>query len=521
MDAVEREQSNDDWDVIVIGSGIGGMAAAAALSKVGHKVLLLEQYQTLGGLTHSFSREGFTWDVGIHYLSGIAPGDRMREIIDWLSYTPIEFTSMGAVYDNLHIGDAPPLSLSRPYEAQERDFKDRFPDEAEAIEAWTAALREGQEAMLKIFPTRAMPELFGSVLHWWNGRAIERWCGRTTQQVIDEITQNPHLAAAFAAQWFDHGGRPSKASFAMHALISGSYLQSGAWYPVGGGAAFAEHILPTITAGGGEARAGVRVEALMFEGGRVVGVKTSDGEEIRADVVISDIGARETVNHLLPADCGHNDWIAEIRSLPPSLAHFSLFMGFEGDIEDAGATHSNHWIYPTGAVDALWTDAPKGAPPGMFASFASLKDPSHDPGPMQKHAGEFVAWTDWSTVAKWADTVSGARGEDYRAFKAQVEEIMFAQFKKYFPEVAELVVFRELSTPLATAAITGHHEGGFYGLDVTPERVMSDALRAKTPIKGLYLAGQDVACPGVPGALWGGLLSAASVDPNVFRKFRE
>jgi len=180
---------------------------------------------------------------------------------------------------------------------------------------------------------------------------------------------------------------------------------------------------------------------------------------------------------------------------------------------------SNHWIYPTGEVDVVWTDAPNGVPRGMFVSFASLKDPSNDPGPPQKHAGELVAWADWSTVAKWADTVSGARGNDYRAFKAQVEEVMFAQFKKYFPEVAELVVYRELSTPLATAAITGHHEGAFYGLDVTPERAVSDALRAKTPIEGLYLADQDVASPGVPGAMWGGLLAAASVDPKVFKHF--
>ena len=238
---------NTHWDAIVIGSGMGGMTAATALSKVGNKVLLLEQYQTLGGLTHSFSLEGFTWDAGIHYLSGIAPDDGMRDLLDWLCDTPIEFTPLGAVYDNLHIGDAPPMPLSRPFEAQERDFKDRFPDETEAIEAWTSALREAREAMIKIFPTRAMPELLGSVWQWWNGRAIDRWCKRTTQEVIDEITDNPELAAAFAAQWFDHGGRPSKASFAMHALISASYLESGSWYPVGGGAVFADHILPTIT----------------------------------------------------------------------------------------------------------------------------------------------------------------------------------------------------------------------------------------------------------------------------------
>lgn len=508
------------WDAIVIGSGMGGMTAAAALSNVGHKVLLLEQYQTLGGLTHSFSREGFTWDAGIHYLSGIAPGDRERNLLDWLSDTPIEFTSMGAVYDNLHIGDAAPLSLSRPYEAQERDFKDRFPDQAEAIEAWTAALREGREAMHKIFPTRAMPELLGTALQWWNGRAIERWCGRTTQEVIDEITDNPELAAAFAAQWGDHGGRPSKASFAMHALISASYLESGSWYPVGGGAAFAEHILPTIAAGGGEARAGARVETLLFESDRIVGVRTADGEEFRADVVISNIGARETVNHLLPVDCGHQDWIDEIRSLPPSIAHFSLFLGFEGDVEDAGATRSNHWIYPTGQVDALWTDAPDSPPPGMFVSFASIKDPGHDPGPSQKYAGEMLAWTDWSTVENWVGMGPGTRGDDYRSFKARVEDSMFAQFEAYFPELAKLVVFRDLSTPLTTTAITGHHQGAFYGLDVTPERVMSGALQAKTPVPGLFLAGQDVASPGIPGALWGGMLAAASVDPKLLKQIR-
>lgn len=146
------DADRNGWDASVIGSGIGGMAAGAALSKLGHKVLLLEQYQTLGGLTHSFSMDGFAWDAGIQYLNCVAPGDRERDILDWLADAPIEFTSMGAVYDNLHIGDATPLSLSRPYEAQERDLKDRFPDEARAIEAWIAALKEGREAVMKVTP---------------------------------------------------------------------------------------------------------------------------------------------------------------------------------------------------------------------------------------------------------------------------------------------------------------------------------------------------------------------------------
>lgn len=182
------------WDVIVIGSGMGGMVTAAALSRVGHKVLLLEQYSSLGGQTHSFSRDGFSWDVGIHYLGKMgAPEQREKAILDWLTDTPIEFAPMGAVYDTLHIGDAQPLQLSRPAEAQKLDLKERFPEEGDAIDAWYNAIHDG-----------------------------------------------------------------------------------------------------------GEARAGVTVESLLFDDDCVVGVATTDGEELYADKVVSDIGARETVDRLLP-----------------------------------------------------------------------------------------------------------------------------------------------------------------------------------------------------------------------------
>ena len=521
MDEASRNiESDEKWDVIVIGSGMGGMAAAAALSKVGKKVLLLERHQTLGGLTHSFSREGFTWDVGVHYLSSMAPGDRMRDLLNWLCDKPMEFVSLGSIYDVLHIGTEEPLSLSRPYEAYEMDLKDRFPDHAEAIGAWTQALREGHEAMYKVFPTRSMPEIAGDVLDWLNRGVIEKYCARTTQEVIDDLTDNPVLAAAMSAQWGDHGGRPSKASFAMHATIAASYLISGSWYPVGGAATYAEHIIPTITKHGGEVRAGVAVEKLLVEDGTVVGIRTGDGEEIRAQTVISGVGARETIDQLLPHRVGPEDWIAEIRALPSSIAHFNMFLGFEGDIEAAGATKANHWIFPTGKTDVLWTTAPDEAPPQMTFAIGSLKDPAHDPGPKQKHTGQLIVWTDWSSVSKWANQPAGDRGEDYADFKRRAEDTLMAMFERHFPDLAKLLVYQELATPLSTVSFTGHREGAFYGLDVTPKRVMCDALRAKTPIPGLFLTGQDVVSPGIPGALMGGLLSAASVDPKVLRLMR-
>lgn len=505
------------WEVIVIGSGMGGMVAAAALSRLGHRVLLLEQYDSLGGQTHTFSRDGFSWTAGIHYLGCMGPEQREKAILDWLADTPIELASMGTIYDTLHMGDTPSITLSRPTAAQKLDLQERFPNEGDAIDAWFHAILQGQQALTTLTRARAMPAAIGAVLKWWNRRSIKRWCERTTAEVVNDLTDNPELAAVFSAQWGTFGGRPGTASFAYHATVIGSYLENGGFYPVGGGSAIAEHLLKTITSAGGEARAGVTVESLRMENGRVVGVLTADGTAIDAGKVISDIGALETVDRLLPHDHGQQAWVDSIRSLGSNICHFTLFLGFSGDIEAAGATKSNHWLYPTGETDAVWTDVSHGVPPAMFVSFASLKDPAHDPGPDQKHAGEIIAWADWSTVERWAALPPGERGDDYQEFKHQVETALFEQFQKYFPQLAELVVFREVATPLATASITGHTKGAFYGLDVTPHRLMSDALRMQTPIKGLYLTGQDAFSPGIPGALWGGLLCATSIDPKMIK----
>ena len=114
-------------------------------------------------------------------------------MIDWLSHTPMDFEPMGAIFDTLHIADAPPLALSRPYEAQERDLKDRFPDETDAIEAWTAALRAGRETMYKLAPNRAMPDFLGHMLQWWNGRAIDTWCPVRRKKSSTALRKTPTL----------------------------------------------------------------------------------------------------------------------------------------------------------------------------------------------------------------------------------------------------------------------------------------------------------------------------------------
>ena len=165
---------SDEFDVIVIGSGMGGMTTAAALSRFDHKVLLLEQADTIGGLTHSFTRNGFSWDVGLHYCGTFGSDQFGGRILDWLSGGTIEFQSVGTVYDTLHFPDDVDISVGRPANAYKMELKDRFPGNAAEIDAYFEALLAAEEAAQMVGAERAMPDLFRSAYHWWNRRKIER-----------------------------------------------------------------------------------------------------------------------------------------------------------------------------------------------------------------------------------------------------------------------------------------------------------------------------------------------------------
>ena len=508
---------SETFDVIVIGSGMGGMTTAAALSKMGSKVLLLEQAQTIGGLTHAFSREGFSWDVGLHYCGTLGRDQSAGRILNWLSDGAIEFRSIGTVYDILHFPDGFEVPVARPAAAYQMELKERFPSNAEEIDAYFEALGLAEETMHAVAAERAMPGSIRDAHRWWNSKRIKRWCGRTTSEVIGELITDPRLAAVLSAQWGTYGGKPTEASFGVHALVIGHYLE-GAYYPVSGASAIARGLVPVIEAGGGSARTDTRVVEILVEDGRSVGVRTAAGDEIRAPIVVSDIGASETVNGLLPAEVRQQEWAGEIATYRPSICHFQVFVGFEGDIASRGASRANHWYYDSWDVnDAIWSTADEDAIPMMFVSFPTLKDPAHDPGPSNRHTGEVLVWSDWSSVAKYATNGTEALASEWTDVKQRIESRLMECFAEKFPALAPLVVYQELGTPLATAAFTGHEKGAFYGVETTPKRILSDALDARTPVPGLFLTGQDVMTPGIVGALTGGILSAGAIDPRVMR----
>ena len=446
-------------DVIVIGSGMGGMTTAAALSRLKHKVLLVEQAQTIGGLTHTFSRNGFSWDVGLHYCGTFGKDQPAGRVLGWLSGGAIEFRSVGTVYDTLHFPGGFEIAVARPATAYKMELKERFPDSVAGIDAYFEALQSAVAAAHLVAVERAMPEPFRSAHRWWNKKKIQRWCGRTTGEVIADITTDPKLAAVLSAQWGTYGGNPQESSFGVHATVMSHYLD-GAGYPVGGAAVIARSLVPVIEAAGGSARASTPVSEILVREGKAIGVRTSSGEVLKAPVIVSAIGARETVKRLLPQEVRDQEWAREVADFRPSICHFQIFLGFEGDIARHGATRANHWFYESEDTnDGIWSAVTDDPIPMTFVSFPSLKNAAHDPGSSNKHTGDVMVFADWSSVAEFADGGAEERADEWAAFKQDVEAKLMGFFTAKFPALAPLVVYRELGTPLATRVIYWARQG--------------------------------------------------------------
>ncbi|MCA9531780.1 MAG: NAD(P)/FAD-dependent oxidoreductase [Myxococcales bacterium] len=510
------------WDAIVIGSGIGGLAAAAAMARVaGKRVLVLERHYTAGGFTHTFRRPGYEWDVGVHYIGEVnRERGTLRRVFDFVTAGALEWADMGAVYDRI-------LVDGRPYDlvAGRAAFRERmcgyFPSEARAIDRYLDLLSRTVRRSQWFFAEKAVPEGVSSLFGGLMRRGTLAAARRTTRDVLEALTSNQELIGVLTGQWGDYGLPPAQSSFLMHAMVAHHYLR-GAAYPVGGASRMAETILPVIEASGGEVITNAEVDQILTARGRAVGVRLADGTELRAPVVVSDAGVVNTFGRLLPDGLASPAGASPgVEGLASSVGHLSLYVGLRAPAAALGLEKTNVWVYPSPHHEqnvARFLDDPSAALPVAYLSFPSAKDPDFERRYPGRATIEVITLAPYAWFSAWEGTAWKKRGDDYDALKAQLAQRLLDVLYAQCPSTRGEVDVFELSTPLSTRNFANHPSGEIYGLAHTPRRFEQRWLRPRTPLPGLYLTGADVASAGVAGALMGGILCAtAVVGPKVIK----
>ena len=508
---------DDHWDYIVIGTGMGGMTTAALLAKLGKRVLMLEQHYVPGGFTHAFKRKAWEWDVGVHAVGEVTEHSFTGRLLSQLTDSRLEWASLGKVYDEFHYPDDFRIDFPDNPEDFRSNLLAAFPKEGEAIDRYLKYVREVSGAMKGYYLARTAPGgVAGKVAQSILGRKAKSILTRRTKDVIDQLTDDPKLRAVMAAQWGYYGAPPSRSSFAIQALVVKHFLWGG-YYPVGGSKRIAVELLRTVAQAGGWTAIRSAVDEIVVERDRAVGVRLDDGRFISADRVISAAGVGATVRNLLPETHRQSDWSKKLEALAPGPAHVCLYIGFEGDIRQAGASAANKWFYNTwDAESEAWRVGADGPLPDadcLYCSFPSLKDPEHDPGERLLHTGEVVTFVPWEDFKPWLDSRWQRRPEAYAAFKNKIETKLLEQFLERMPKLRPLVKHVELSTPLSTDHFCRPVHGSIYGLEPTPERFENPDLRPRAKIENLYFSGSEVATVGVIGAMMGGVLAATAAEP--------
>jgi phytoene dehydrogenase-like protein len=459
------QHSDFDYDVVIVGAGMSGLAAGIRLAHFGRRVCICERHTRVGGLNSWYQRQGRYFDVGLHAMTNFVPKTLRQAPLTLL------LRQLRLDYDALDLQPQEHSVVRFPHAEL------RFTNNPADLTAAVAALFPGQAAGFQRLVERVRN---------FDSFSLDQPPASARAAVAEFITDPLLTEMLFCPLMFYGSAIEQDMDFSQFCIMFRSIFLEGLCRPRQGVRQLLDLLVARFQECGGELRLGCGVKRLHVADGTVTGVELDNGTTLRARQVLSSAGLPETQALCTAAEPG--GWTA---AAPGQLAFVETIFVLDQTLRQLGYAPAITFFNQTPAFDyarpaGRRIDARSGVLccPGNFCGT----------GGAAVEGDHFLRLTQLADYAPWMQ----ADKAGYRAAKDQMLAEQLALAETFVPGLGRHVLATDMFTPRSVTRYTGHLNGAVYG---APGKVK----KGTTPWRNLFLCGTDQGFLGIVGAMMSGV----------------
>ncbi len=493
-----------DYDVVVVGAGLGGLSAATWLSKEGKNVLLLERHRVPGGYASSFKRGRFEFEISLHELSGLgteADKGPLWKLFEQIGiFDKVEFFNIPEFYRSVFPDVDVTIPLGR--ENFEEVLCGAFPAEAEGLKAFSAACYDFASQALKanrvgMKNVMAEPDKYPVLMKYF---------GKSLSEVLNPMVADEKARGVLGQIWGYYCLPPSQLSFLIYALGTVSYLRFGPAHIKGTSQSLSQAFMDIIEENGSDVWLNTGVSRIMATGGKVYGVVTDEGDKIDCPYVVCNANPMTTCLDLIGPDEVPDWYLKRLGAGSGGASTFNVYLGLDCTYQELGLKNHETFVNTGYDLDGHYELMRKGIevePAEAAVTAYNAVDPSYSPPGTTAMVITLIARADpWLALPpeKYVDT------------KNMVAERVIKLAERVAPDLRKHIEEVEVATPLTNARYTGNPDGSIIGFNETFSGTGMERMPARGPLEGLYFSNAWVNIGGgYEPSIYGGYLTTREV----------